>query len=464
MDTGNQFTNQFGLWSQRIFAWVWYLLRSPALTGVLLLILVVVLVLRVTIPQQASPDTIAVVWATSLPPLIQRWSGLFYALGFSRLFQAGWFWIVLGLLLLNSLVALADYTRPTWGRVRNAASAEAIVWRHPLAHRAEQTVRLPENADGFLARLKETLRANGFTVSTASEDNSRLVSAARWRWVWFGILTFYSGLVLLCAAFWVSYQSLENERFRLFPGELETSRLLDGSLELTKIEAATGSGWLMVNLENGGTSEISWRLYRPTFLADLLILPVGMEPAVVVEAAGAAGEPLRLMPLREDLSPAVRLNLPLDRPEEALYFHIPPAALTFKLSPVSASSELYYDVQVKRGPESALSDSLVVKPGEPFEVDEFSLTASPSHRVTIDARRDLALPLYAVSFTLLAVSGFLLVVFSPRQVWLVPEVKGRGGQLYGTLERFGLARGANDCLDQLLDEHATATTPKMPDE
>jgi hypothetical protein len=69
MDTGNQFANQFGLWSQRIFAWIWYLLRSPALTGVLLLILVVVLVLRVTIPQQASPDTIAVVWATSLPPL-----------------------------------------------------------------------------------------------------------------------------------------------------------------------------------------------------------------------------------------------------------------------------------------------------------------------------------------------------------------------------------------------------------
>jgi hypothetical protein len=464
MDTGNQFANQFGRWFQRILAWSWYLLRSPALTGVLLLILAGVLVLRITLPQQSSSDTIAAVWATSLPPMIQRWSGLFYALGFSRLFQVGWFWIVLGLLLLNSLVALAAYARPTWRRVRNAASTEAIVWRHPLARRAEQTVRLPEDADGFVTRLRETLRARGFTISTASEDNSRLVSAARWRWVWFGILTFYSGLVLLCAAFWVSYQSLENERVRLFPGELETSRLLDGSLELTKIEAATGSGRLMVNLADGGTSEISWRLYRPAFLAGLFILPVSMEPAIVVEAVDAAGEPLKLMPLRDDLSPAVRLNLPLDRPEESLYFLIPPAALAVQLSPVSTSSELYYDVQVKRGAGSAPADSLVVKPGEPFEVDKFSLTASPSHRVTIDARRDLALPIYAVSFTLVAVSGLFLVVFSPRQVWLVPEVKGRGGQLHGTVERFGLARGVNDLLDQLLGKHATTTTPEVPDE
>jgi hypothetical protein len=420
----------------------------------LLLILAILSLLRLVVPQQATPDVSAAQWASALSPGVRPYAAVLYVLGLSRLLQSGWLWVLLSLILLNSLVAMADYAGPTWRRVRGANSAANLNWRHPLAHRLEKAVRLPEAVDPFLDGFKESLRARGFSINVSVEESLRMVSAGRRGWAWFGPLVFYAGLALLCVAYWVSYRSLEHEQVTLFPREPNESRLLDGSLELSEIDAANGSGTLVFTSIDNDTSVVRWRLYRPGLFAGLLILPLGLDPVLSVEATDSTGDPVKLVPLRDDLSPAVRLNLPLDRPEEALYFLIPSPVVAFRISPASTPGEPGYEVQVKRSAEASPTENLLVRLDEPFEVDGYAVTISLTHNVTLDVRRDLALPIYAISVLLIVASGIVLLAFPAWEVWLAPEVKGRGGRLYIIVEKLGLGRGTADFLQQLLVENA----------
>jgi len=148
------------------------------------------------------------------------------------------------------------------------------------------------------------------------------------------------------------------------------------------------------------------------------------------------------------------LNLPLDQADTPRIFLIPSASLAFQILPVSTSNEDGYNVQVRRGSESSPSENLMVRLGETFEVDGISVSISPGHSMTFIARRDLALPLYVISIVAVVGSGLLLLFRHPWQVWLIPEVKGVGGQLYGVVEKLGSVRGASEFLEELLAEDA----------
>jgi len=439
---------------QRLITVTWYRLYTPLITGLLLAILLVVVVLRLIIPQQTSFDTAVTTWITSLPPLIQPSGDLLFSLGFSRIFQSGWFWIPLALLLLNSLLALAEYGLPSWRRAKTANAFTSIEWQHPLAQRAEHSVRLPKSPDVFLDKLKEKLEAKGFSNGAPDEENQRVISAERWRWSWLSVVILYGGVILLCVAFLISHYSLQTERLTLVPGELKTSQLFGGSLELSDVNDANDSGlFIFMSRDNQQAAQtLRWRLYLPVFYSDLLILPISIEPLLSIEARDSAGDLRRLLPLDEALSPATRLNLPLDQPDTPFIFLMPSGSLAFQILPVSTPDEDRYNVQVRRGSESSPSENLMVGLGETFEVDGFSVTISPSHNMTFIARRDLALPLYFISITAVVVGGLLLLFRRPWQVWLIPEVKGIGGQLYGVVERLGSVRGASEFLEELLTE------------
>jgi cytochrome c biogenesis protein ResB len=392
-----------------------------------------------------------------LPSQVRPWGDLLFLLGFARIFQSPWFWVPLAVLLLSSLVALADYAGPSWWRARK--SAAVIEWQHPLARRVEHSVRLPASPDTFLDKLKTRLEANGFSVDAPFEENQRWVSAARWRWTWLGVISLYSGLILLCGSFLVSHYSLKTESLTLSPLERETSQLFGGTFELYRIDAGGGSGIVVFRPKKGTEQPIRafiWQLYQPVFFIRTFILPIATEPIVTVEAQDETGDLRRLLPLQEDLSPATRLNLSLGEAGEPLYFLIPSASLAFQITPLTESGESRYNVQIRRGSESSPSENLMVKSGETFELDDLAVTISPGHNVRITARRDLALPLYAISIIVILVSGLLLFFRSPWQVWLMPEIKGRGGQLYGVVEKFGSTRNTPEFLEQLLTEKPEA--------
>jgi hypothetical protein len=425
------------------------------MTGALLIILAFILVLGLLIPQQATLDTTVAVWTASLPLWLQAQGEPLFLLGLARIFQSLWFWIPLALLLLHSLVSVADYAWPSWQRTRPMKSLTALEWQHPLAQRVEYSIRLPAAPNEYLSKLKGSLIAAGFSIDASFEEEARVVSAVRQRWGWLEILIFYGGLILLSSAFLLGHNYLTAERLTLLPLEPRTSHLFGGTLELVEIDAVNYSGVVVYRSRGDDQSfqELVWQLYRPAFFNKVLVWPAAIEPIVTIEVRNAAGEAVTLLPLLEELPPTTQLNVPLAQVAEPLYFLIPSVSLAFQISPVPGSNDDDYNVQVRRGKESSPSENRMVKLGKTFDVDGLAMTVSRNYDLKFVARRDWALLLYFVVLTLVIVISAALLFFRPPwQLWLVPEVKGRGGQLYGVVEKFGSARDASEFLKQLLAE------------
>jgi hypothetical protein len=227
---------------------------------------------------------------------------------------------------------------------------------------------------------------------------------------------------------------------------------VNGSFDLAEIDAHSRTGLLHFIPAAGDQAErlIRWRLFSPTIFANRLILPTAIIPVITVEAKDSSGQLRRLLPVREDLSPDTQLHLPLDQPGEPLYFLIPSASLTLQILPVTAENGTQYNLQVRRGSESSPSENLTVQPGGTVEIDGLSISLVANHSLNFMVRRDPALPIYLVSVVLIVVSGALIFALPPWQIWLIPEVKGRGGQLYGVAEKMGSAKGIAEFLEQLL--------------
>jgi hypothetical protein len=99
--------------------------------------------------------------------------------------------------------------------------------------------------------------------------------------------------------------------------------------------------------------------------------------------------------------------------------------------------------------------------GQSFEIDNLSITVVLNHALHVVARRDLGLPLYGLSLIAILGSALLLGLWPPGQLWLIPEVKGRGGQLYGVIERYGPAKDAPRFLAQLLAPSPSEEEPAL---
>ncbi len=436
---------------QRWTASVWVILRSPKLTGLLLAVIIVVILVGMLLPQQAAPAVDATPWIASLPQLVQLWAEPLYLLGFARIFHSLWFWLPVALLLLNSLVALADYAPGSWRRLQQPIPP--IGWRHPLAQRTEQVVRLPKSPDIYLIGLQTSLAEQGFYLYQPTESEGRLVGAARRRWAWLGPVAIYVGLGLLVVALLGSHYFLQLDHFTLWPQQPVTSRLLPGQFELTGVEQGQGAAQVLFSPEGSPTPTLlfDFYCYQPAFSKFALLLPTGSEPVLTVEARTESGQLLRLIPIQEDLPPANRLNLPLTGRGEPLYFAIPAAKLAIQLLPELDAEPARFQLRVRRGSDEAPSDTRTVQVGQTFSLDDLSLTLTANQNLSLLAYRDPALPLYLIG-GLLILGGLLtlLPVLAPWQLWLLPEVKGLGGQLYGVVETYGYVAGAATYLVQLL--------------
>lgn len=430
---------------------IWYGLRSLRTTGILLLILGVVTGLSLVIPQQANPVTTNATrqaWVSNLPAAMQSWGELFYSLGFARLFDSLWFWLPLGLLLLNSLVALADYGAAAWPRLQ--ACMPRLNRQHPLARRAEQSTRLPESPDTFLDELRASLTAQGFYLYPPLEAEPRLIGAARRRWAWLGPAIFYTGLVAGISGLVVSHFFLQSDILTLWPLEPKSSSLFEGQFELKEVDPGQRIGQVDFTAEGVEPSTLTWRLYLPTFFKNTLFWPRAMEPILTIEARDETGALLRLIPSQENLFPAERLHLPLAKADAPVYFLIPAGGLAFQIVPDPNNPELF-EVKVRHGSESTPAEEIKVQAGKSFTIEGLTVIMSLNSNLLVLGYRDPALPLYGLALGFILVAGVFIFIQPPLQVWIIPEVKGRGGQLYGVVEKFGPAENALQFFDDLIN-------------
>ncbi len=429
----------------------WYLLRSFKTTGWLLAILALVIGLSWLIPQHSgrlASDSARETWIANLSLPIQPWGELLYSLGLARLFDSLWFWLPLGLLLLNSLIALADYGPGSWARLH--AVMPSLNWQHPLARRAEQSSRLPEAPDAFLDQLKAALTAQRFYLYLPLETDARLVGAALHRWAWLGPSVFYVSLLCLVAAVSLSHAFLQLDTLTLRPLEPQTSPLFTGKFELR--EASPTQQASQVGYVTGENEPIllNWRLYLPAFFDNALIWPRAMEPVVTVEARDEAGALLRLIPSQANLFPAERLNLSLTDANTAVYFLIPATGLAFQIVPDAANLQRFA-VKVRSGSEAAPLEEIEAQAGQPFEVSGLTLKLTRNSTITVTVLRDPALFLYGLTLGLIIVAGIFTFWLPPVQLWFISEVKGRGGQFYSVVEQFGREAVQPAFLQQILN-------------
>jgi hypothetical protein len=450
LEATSQNTPQTKAQMQRWVSSTWRFLHSPRLTIGLIVSLIVVGLLGWLLPPSTTPAPDGTAWIASLPPWLQPWGEPLFFLGFARLFQSLWFWGPLALLLLNSLVALADYGPGS--RQRLSQTTPSIFWQHPLTRRVEHVARLPKSPDAFLSIVQDTLQQHGFFIYQSDAEEERLVGAVRRRWAWLGLPAIYLGLSLLVVGLLVSHYWLQLERLTLAPFESRPSQLFAGKFELSA--AGTGQSRSQILFFSGNDKQptrlFNWSLFQPGWFRGTLILPVAGEPVLTVEVRDAAGALRRLIPIQEDLPPAERLNLPLAGFGEPLYFLIPSAELAVQILPDPDTAAERYTIQVRRGSETSPSASLTAQSGQSFELDDLAVTLAYNRNLTVVAYRDPALLLYVFGLVLLVLGALGTFLYPPVQVWLVPEVKGIGGRLYAVLEKFGPVAQESQFLEQLL--------------
>lgn len=440
---------------QRWTGEVWRFLRSPRLTAGCLVLLVLVGAVGWLLPQQSGAAAEGPAWIARLPAWLQPWGDLLFWLDFGRLFESIWWWGPVGLLLLNSLIALADYWPGT--RRRLGRMVPPLSWQHPLARREEEVVRLPKTPDAFLSRLEEALQQQGYFVYLGRDEEERLVGAVRRRWAWLGVPALYAGLVLLAAALFWSHYGLQTERLRLDPFAPQTSRLLEGPVELQEMGTGRPGGQVLLSRETADESVrvFTWQLFQPGWLRGTLVWPLASEPVLTVEVREPGGNLRRLIPIEEDLEPAERLHLPLRGTEERLIFLVPRTNLAVQIGPGVELADNEYNLQVRREAESSPSINRTVAAGEPVEIEGLTIDLSLNRNLELLLVREPALPVYGLALLLGLGGGLVAWLWPPQQVWLAPEVKGIGGRLYGIREGFGPRAGETEFLEGLLALAAT---------
>jgi hypothetical protein len=429
---------------------VWYGLRSPRFTLLLLALLGVVWLISWWLPQQiisTNPETVRSAWVASLPPLVQVWGNLLFSLGLAQIRQSIWFWLPLALLWLNGLLALADYLPGAWQRQR--PTLPTLNWQHPLARRVEFSARLPESPDQFLNQLQTTLAEQHFFIYQPNPTDPRLIGAARRRYGWLSPAMGYAGLVTLVLALLASHYFWQADRFFLWPLQPIKSPLFNHTLTLTGVEAARQSGQISVDSAQAEAGLLTWQLYQPSLFAKALVIPLALKPLLTVEARDANGALLRLIPAQENLGPADRLHLSLNPTNQPLYFSIPAQGLAFQLTPESAAPE---NVRVRVRHTGQLSAAQEIKAivGQNFGLGGLTFTITPNFGMDVWVYRDAAWPLYLISFSLMITGSAFFWWHKPVQFWLVAEAKGRGGQLYGIVEKFGPVDDATQFFEAML--------------
>ncbi len=453
MDTANQSSMNSAARFPQAAALVWYTLRSFRVLTLLLIWLLVIWLLSLLIPQQfeqLSGLAAETAWLARLPGWLQPIGSLLFDLGLAHIRQSIWFWLPVGLLLLHSALALADYARPSWQRAR--LSLPPLEWQHPLTRRIEQSIRLSDAPDEFLAERQQVLAGQGFVIHETADDE-RLVGATHRRWSWLGIVIFYSGILVMILAFLISYFWLERDRLELSSLETTASGLLAGRLMLDSVEEGRLNLTYTPLAADADARSLTWRRYWPALLNGALIFPTDLQPLLTIEVRDATGQPLQLAAPQAEVSAAEQLSLPLDRSASPIYFSIADPPLAFQIAAGPTAER--YEVQVLRGEAGEQVEDLQVSVAETTKVQNLFLSLSRSYELQAIAGRDPALPLYVLALFIIGGGGVLAFLLPPAQVWLIPDVKGRGGQLYGVMERqFGVEEKMEPLLQRVLGKEA----------
>lgn len=451
MDAVNQRRIQLIAQMQPLFSRLWYILRNFKTTAGLLIFLVLVLVVGLLLPQQQiaiTPNTTAqAVWLNNLPAWVQPMGEILYILGFAQIFYTPWFWIPIALLLLNSLIALADYMPGCWRRVRDAAPS--VKWQHPLARRVEHSVRLSHFPDDFTEPFKVRFNRQAFSLHASSLEQQRVTAASRRRWGWFGIPLMYLGLLTLVSALLLTFFSLKTEQITLSPLQLRPVGLLGGQLDLIATDPDAGVSQLKFMPDDDGVDRLlSWRHYQPSLVNNMIVFPMDGESIITVEVSDPTGDLIELDPLPENLFPTEHLRVILeDGADDSIYFTVPSMDIAVQVLADTASDA--FNVQIRRGDQAELIDNVLVMPGEEFEIDGMTAMLSLDYSIKVMVRRDLGLPLYILAAALI-MGGGILTLLRPAIIWLIPEVKGIGGQLYGVMETFSSEKKMIQFLELLL--------------
>jgi len=435
---------------QNISSQIWHAVSSPKLLWILLPLILVVLGISLILPQQPGPEfgpaiSAETIWLNSLPTWLASMGRVLYLLGFARILASFWLWVPLALLLGHSLIALARFGPGSWRRFYEAAGD--LAWQHPLADRVEHLVRLSDAPDDQLVVKSDILTKAGFVLHENKESDERFITALRRRWAWLGPIFGYSGLVLLIAAFFVSNIWLQRDRLSLTTGQRVPYGLTDGFFELIEANPIQQTGRVShrPTRTEALAQTLTWRVYRPSWWGSTLVIPTHLDTLLVVTAQNEQGEPLEIAPL-QGADPTQRLRLPLTL-DSPILFSISNTDLAFQVLPAAEGSS--FNVQVRQGAESLLIMDESVPAGQIPPVEGLTITLSRDYTMQVMLWRDPALLLYGLSLIFM---GLAVVTFlrPPMQIWLIPEVKGRGGQLYGVSEGYASADQLRQFLDQLL--------------
>jgi len=451
MDAVNRHRIQLIAQMQPFFSRLWYILRNFRTTAGLLILLALVLAVGLLLSQQQitiTPNTAAqAAWLNNLPAWVQPVGEVLYVLGFAHIFYTPWFWIPVALLLLNSLIALADYMPGCRRRMRG--EAPSVAWQHPLARRVEHSVRLSHFPDDFTELFRVRFNRQGFSLHSSSSEQQRVTAASRRRWGWLGIPLIYLGLLTLVFALLLTFFSLKTERLTLSPLQPRSVGLLGGQLDLITTAPDARVSQLKFTPDDAGVARLlSWRHYQPGLINNMIVFPMDGESIVTVEVSDSTGDLLELDPLPENLLPTEHLRVILDDgADESIYFTVPSMDIAVQVLPDAVSDA--FSVQVRRGDQAELIDNALVMPGQEFKIEGMTAMLSLDHNIKVIVRRDMGLPLYILAVALI-VSGGILALLRPAIIWLIPEVKGIGGQLYGVMETFGSERKMTQILEQLL--------------
>ncbi|RME75170.1 MAG: hypothetical protein D6784_08500 [Chloroflexi bacterium] len=434
-------------WMRRA-AGVWRRLAAAETTLVLLGLILLVALAGWMLPQPSAPVS-ADAWTASLPAWLQPWGGLLYMLGFYRLFRSPWFWLPAALLLLNCLLALADTLPPALRRGRGLAPP--VDRPFPRARRAGHVVRLGQSPDEQLLALQTALAGEGFRAFVSAP--ARTVVMGRRRLGWLARSLVYLGLLVWLVALPFSQRGLHFQRLTLLPHTPRSVAGLNGTLKLGLVfRDDQPQEALIYHPADPQQAALAFvgPPQRGLWLNRTLLLPIDA-PAVVTVEAGGTAHPRRLIPLQEDLPPAEILHLPLSDPQQAQYFLIPDARLTVQVAPAASDPDAGFSVQIRRQGETTASDSRTVRSGETFTVDGLPITLTRNHALTVLVYRDPAGWLYPLGLALVALGLGLSWLWRPALVWLIPEVKGLGGQLYGVVETLGPVEPLHSLLVDIME-------------
>ncbi|MEM7032216.1 MAG: cytochrome c biogenesis protein ResB [Chloroflexota bacterium] len=408
------------------FDYFWSLFRIPEALVLTLLALSLTLFLAALIPQQPPNLEVGVTgtedpldqWVTTLPTSYQSLASILTPLGLFQIFNTTWFWLPNALLLLISLITLADYGFHVRPYLQNSKKDTFVPSRHPFkTHSVEALEWVPSSETTGAVHLAEakgqvqqTLTEKGYRVHTVG-DNKFI--ATRFSFRWFGPILLMLGMFLGLLGIFIQvvqgekhvFEQPLNENTPFIFGEpslsiqvetLATERDAFGQITSGKVAVAV----------NGDAAQ-TWQLYRPTRVQGWWVVAGGIQPKARIT----------LLPnnaARETIEP----NFPNEN--QPAYFIYPEANVRFSLYYRDTGVPVAnYELRASQEIDQETDTLEVNQDGQNFWLPQLNLAGqvTMSEHIRLRAYRLPGL-IPIIAGTILVLLGLILLSFAlPQTVW-----------------------------------------------